>query len=159
VWPRREQVLQLGLLPSHFNFRFRQIMQARRLGLGTLELPPAGASTVKRSPSDSCLSAAGSDTIMVSGGVEDEDDMAVAAYCVALTASLSRSIRRADADASRSLPCKTRARLSLCDRVAFPQNEAGEPVSRLREAFPVRFRMIGFDIAEAKVSGLVNSGG
>lgn len=31
-------MLQLGLTPSHLSLRFRQIMHARRLGFGTLEL-------------------------------------------------------------------------------------------------------------------------
>lgn len=31
-------MLQLGRKPSHLSLRFRQIMQARRLGLGTLAL-------------------------------------------------------------------------------------------------------------------------
>ena len=68
-------MLQLGLIPSHFNFRFRHIMHARRFGLGTLEFPPAGASMVMRSPSAS-LSALGSETMMVSGGVPEDVDMA-----------------------------------------------------------------------------------
>jgi hypothetical protein len=70
------QVLQLGLMPSHFSFRFRQIMQARRFGFGTLELPPARASI------DMCSSfgslSAPSDTMMVSGGVSGDDDMVTA---------------------------------------------------------------------------------
>lgn len=70
-------MLQLGLMPSHFNFRFLQIMQARRFGLGTLRLPAAGVSTVMCSPSES-LSALGSDTMMVSGGVSDDVDIVAA---------------------------------------------------------------------------------
>lgn len=31
-------MLQLGLTPSHFSFRFLQIIHARRFGFGTLEL-------------------------------------------------------------------------------------------------------------------------
>jgi hypothetical protein len=68
-------VLQLGLIPSHFNFRFLQIMHASRFGLGTLELPPVGASMEMWSPSAS-LSAPGSETMMVSGGVSEDVDMA-----------------------------------------------------------------------------------
>ena len=40
--PSLVHVLQLGLTPSHFSFRFRHIMHARRFGLGTVELPPSG---------------------------------------------------------------------------------------------------------------------
>ena len=68
-------MLQLGLIPSHFNFRFLQIMHASRFGLGTLELPPVGASMEMWSPSAS-LSAPGSETMMVSGGVSEDVDMA-----------------------------------------------------------------------------------
>jgi hypothetical protein len=75
VWPSREHVLQLGLMPSHFSFLFLQIMHARRFGFGTLEFPPGGASIVMWSPSAS-LSAVGSPTMMVSGGVSEEVDMA-----------------------------------------------------------------------------------
>jgi hypothetical protein len=74
VWPSREHVLQLGLMPSHFNFLFLQIMHARRFGFGTLELPPGGASIVMWSPSAS-LSVVGSPTMMVSGGVSEDVDM------------------------------------------------------------------------------------
>lgn len=87
MWPRREQVLQLGLMPSHFSFRFLQIMQARRFGLGTLELPPAGASTVIWSPSGVLSAAASDDTMMVSGGVSD--DMAAAGVSGAVFAHSS----------------------------------------------------------------------
>lgn len=68
-------MLQLGLIPSHFSFRFLQIMHASRFGLGTLELPPVGASMEMWSPSAS-LSAPGSETMMVSGGVSEDVDMA-----------------------------------------------------------------------------------
>jgi len=69
VWPRREQVLQLGLIPSHFNFLFLQIIHARRFGFGTLELPRAAGSW-------GSISAwtVGSDTMMVSDGEFDDDD-------------------------------------------------------------------------------------
>ena len=66
-------MLQLGLMPSHFSFLFLQIMHARRFGLGTLELPPAGASIVMWS--SSWRLSVGSDTMMVSGGVSDDVDM------------------------------------------------------------------------------------
>lgn len=36
------QVLQLGLTPSQRSFLFLQIVQAKRFGLGTLVLEPAG---------------------------------------------------------------------------------------------------------------------
>jgi len=61
------QVLQLGLIPSHFNFLFLQIMHARRLGFGTLEFPP--------DPFSFCASPFGSEIMMVSGGVPDDDDI------------------------------------------------------------------------------------
>jgi len=69
-------VLQLGLIPSHFSFLFLQIMHASRLGLGTFELPPAGASTVIWSLSRR-LAAPESETMMVSGSVSGEVDMTV----------------------------------------------------------------------------------
>lgn len=64
-------MLQLGLMPSHLSFRFLQIMQASRLGLGTLELPRAGSGP---EPWSARVSALGSDTIMVSDGEFDDDD-------------------------------------------------------------------------------------
>ena len=64
-------MLQLGLMPSHLSFRFLQIMQASRLGLGTLELPRAGSGP---DPWSARVSAPGSDTIMVSDGEFDDDD-------------------------------------------------------------------------------------
>lgn len=76
MWPRREHVLQLGLMPSHFSFLFLQIMHARRFGLGTLELPPAGASIVIWSSWS--LSPLRSETMIVSGGVSEDVDMAAA---------------------------------------------------------------------------------
>jgi len=72
VWPRREQVLQLGLRPSHFSFLFLQIMHARRFGFGTLELPLAADSFAFCSASRWLV---GSDTMMVSDGEFDDDDM------------------------------------------------------------------------------------
>lgn len=68
--PSRVQVLQLGLSPSHFNFLFLHIMHARRLGFGTLEFPPAPFSFAA-APFDS-------ETMTVSGGVPDDDDMLIA---------------------------------------------------------------------------------
>jgi len=58
-------------MPSHLSFRFLQIMQASRLGLGTLELPRAGSGP---DPWSARVSAPGSDTIMVSDGEFDDDD-------------------------------------------------------------------------------------
>jgi len=63
-------------MPSHFNFLFLHIMQANRLGFGTLELPPAGAASGVRWS----WSVLGSDTMMVSGGVAEDDDMACRSY-------------------------------------------------------------------------------
>lgn len=63
-------MLQLGFIPSHFSFRFLHIMHARRLGLGTLAFPPGPISFAAAPP--------GSETITVSGGVSDEDDMSIA---------------------------------------------------------------------------------
>lgn len=60
-------MLQLGLSPSHFNFLFLHIMHARRLGLGTLEFP-ADPPSVAASPF-------WSETMIVSGGVPDDDDI------------------------------------------------------------------------------------
>jgi hypothetical protein len=68
VWPSREHVLQLGLMPSHFSFLFLQIMHARRFGLGTVEFPRAA-------PDSPVCSALGSDTMTVSRGEFDDDDM------------------------------------------------------------------------------------
>ena len=65
--PSRVQVLQLGLSPSHFNFLFLHIMHARRLGFGTLEFPP--------DPPSFAASPFWSETIIVSGGVPEEDDI------------------------------------------------------------------------------------
>jgi hypothetical protein len=65
-------VLQLGLRPSHFSFRFLQIMHARRFGFGTLELPRAAGSVAPLSASTWLV---GSDTMMVSDGEFDDDDM------------------------------------------------------------------------------------
>ena len=65
VWPSREHVLQLGLMPSHLSFLFLQIMHARRFGLGTAEFPRAAP----------VCSALGSDTMTVSRGEFDDDDM------------------------------------------------------------------------------------
>jgi hypothetical protein len=75
VCPRREQVLQLGFIPSHFNFLFLQIMHANRFGFGTIELPFPGAPVVGLVSVASFSGA--SDTIIVSGGVADEDDMSI----------------------------------------------------------------------------------
>lgn len=83
-------MLQLGLMPSHFSFLFRQTMHAKRFGLGTLELPPAGTSAVVCSRSV-CLSASASDTMMVSGGVSEDVDMAAAAPCAACALESNRS--------------------------------------------------------------------
>ena len=79
MWPSREQVLQEGLIPSHFNLRFRQIMQARRLGFGTLELPAACPSGEVLVPFTE------SDTMMVSGGVSELEDMLGELVCDCLT--------------------------------------------------------------------------
>lgn len=59
-------------MPSHLSFLFLQIIHARRFGLGTLELPLAGSGPV---PWSARFSALGSDTMMVSDGEFDDDDM------------------------------------------------------------------------------------
>lgn len=64
-------MLQLGLMPSHFSFRFLHIIHASRFGLGTLELPLV-ADSVGCSPS---MRPAGSETMIVSDGEFDDDDM------------------------------------------------------------------------------------
>jgi len=65
-------VLQLGLRPSHFSFLFLQIIQARRLGFGTLELPLTACSGAFCSASRWLV---GSETMIVSDGEFDDDDM------------------------------------------------------------------------------------
>lgn len=62
-------MLQLGFSPSHFSFRFLHIMHARRFGFGTVEFPP--------DPPSVAASPLGSETMIVSGGVPDEDDISV----------------------------------------------------------------------------------
>jgi hypothetical protein len=69
-------VLQLGLSPSHLSFRFLQIMQAKRFGFGTLEFPPPNISWTGLVPLWASMGE--SDIMMVSGGVPEVDDMAVA---------------------------------------------------------------------------------
>ncbi len=65
------------MIPSHFSLRFRQIMQARRFGLGTLEFPPFAPSG--DAPVPLAMSAPASDTMMVSGGVSELDDISTVA--------------------------------------------------------------------------------
>lgn len=65
-------MLQLGLRPSHFSFLFLQIIHARRLGFGTLELPLTACSVALCSASRWLV---GSETMMVSDGEFDDDDM------------------------------------------------------------------------------------
>lgn len=85
-------MLQLGLMPSHLSFLFLQIIHARRFGLGTLELPLAGSGPA---PGSARFSAPGSDTMMVSEGEFDDDDMVPCVAVAGVGQTVDRGRRKA----------------------------------------------------------------